>query len=203
MRNMDKRIHNLGADMSAPERVLAALDAITADDDSTLDWLKKTAPHKSYTATDGAYSDTMNAAHHVALHFDRAFYKGMVEATTVIAAQLIAMPRMKDVTDEERPALADQIERLETRADDLTDTLTVLAVGLETFAHRIGIDLHRLMALSLVLDLDADAFERYRNPPDGTTERLADDISGVADNFAAIWRRCGPEVLPSFRAHAA
>lgn len=198
MRMTDKRLQALGAEMPATDRVLAALDAIKADDDATLEWLKKTAPRLSYTATEAAYSDTMDAVSHLALHFDRAFYKGMADISAAVGALLISMRKLREAPDEDRPALAERIERLDARVDDFTDALTVLAVGLETFAHRLGIDVGRLMAMSMVLNMDAADFARYRNPPAGTTERLTDDINDVADTFASIWRGCGNEVVERF-----
>ena len=74
MRNLDKRIDKVSANLTTKERSLAILDALGCDDMITAKSLLSSAPMKTYSQRDAAITSFVDVIELISLNFDRGYY---------------------------------------------------------------------------------------------------------------------------------
>jgi|APSaa5957512535_1039671.scaffolds.fasta_scaffold155291_1 hypothetical protein len=96
MRNQDKRIDKLSANLSPKERSLAVIDAYGRGDMNTAGSLVSSAPKKTYTQRDAAVTDFVETIETISLVFDRGYYSMMLELFVI--DKLNSSDKLSDVS---------------------------------------------------------------------------------------------------------
>ena len=128
MRNQDKRIDKLSANLSPKERSLAVIDAYGRGDMNTAGSLVSSAPKKTYTQRDAAVTDFVETIETISLVFDRGYYSMMLELFVI-----------DKLNSSDKPAQRDYVE----------GQLRGFIAGLQLFSERIDISTDRLLAFSI------------------------------------------------------
>lgn len=187
MRNQDRRLSSLYADLSVQERTQLALRAIASGDDATLTEVRRTAPRATYSCVGAELSDTLNAAAAVSMAFDRGFYKTQFELHRWLAARLAVEKELLGAPGDDREVLRANIDLATSQADACIDETYAFVLGAEDFAHRKGLALWDLLALSMVAGADRGLLQPYLDAPDDVGERLREDIDAVSGVMERIW----------------
>ena len=164
LKNQDKRIDKLSANLPPKERALAILDAIRNEDCNTAQSLQASTPQKRYSAPDYAVVDVVDAVEILSLKFDRAFYH--------LLAGVFAL-QANDGNDKDR------VQEMAMKIKNIF----ALVAGLDMFAERLGISGERLLSFSSVLD--SEFFECLLLKP----EEMMDETLGLAKEYCAMMEK--------------
>ena len=164
MRNQEKRIDKLSAQLPAKERALAIVDAIGRNDMSTAKSLQSSTPRISYTQADAAVVDTVQAVEIFSLRFDRVFYS--------LVSTLLSLYQS------ERKDLGETISRTEGE-------LCALIAGMELFAKRTELSVDQILAFSMVLDLGLMGL--YRSELDMLSEEELANAKAISSAMEELW----------------
>lgn len=159
MRNLDKRIDKLSANLSAKERSLAIVDAISREDMNTAQSLVSSAPMKSYSQRDAAVIDFVDTIEIISLVFDRGFY-----------AMKMALLEID---------LSDSSDKL-TQRHLMEHEIRGFIAGLQLFAHRIDVSLDRLLAFSIAHE------QKLTDKHLQELESLSDEDKDLAEQICSI-----------------
>lgn len=151
VKNQDKRIDKLAANLPAKERALAILDAIRSEDFSTALSLQASTPRISYTAPDAAVVNVVDVVEIMSLRFDRAFYHLLAGTFAIL-----------DTDGSDKDKTEDMAEKLKS--------MFALVAGLDMFADRVGLSRDRLLSFSTVLD--STFFEYFLLTPEEMTDKI-------------------------------
>jgi hypothetical protein len=133
VKNQDKRIDKLAANLPAKERALAILDAVRNEDKSTATSLQFSTPMKTYSQPDLEVTNVIDVVENMSLRFDRAFYHLL---SGLFAAQV------NDDSEKDRTlAMAEKLMGI-----------FALVAGLDMFAEKVGLSTERLLSFSTVMD---------------------------------------------------
>jgi len=160
VKNQDKRIDKLSANLPAKERALAILDAIRNEDKSTATSLQFSTPMKTYSQPDLEVTNVIDVVENMSLRFDRAFYHLLSAAFAIQAGE----GSEKDST----LAMAEKLKGI-----------FALVTGLDMFAEKVGISTERLLSFSTVMD--SEFLEYYLLKP----EELQDETLALAKEHCA------------------
>jgi len=187
MRSQDRRLTSLYEDLPVQERSMLALRAISEDNETTLAELCRSAPRATYNCTDVGLSDTLNAAAAVSVAFDRGFYKTQFELHRWLAARLVVEKELLGAPGDDGEVLLANIDLATSQADACIDETYAFVLGAEDFAHRKGLALWDLLALSMVAGADRELLQPYLDAPEDVGERLREDIDAVSGVMECIW----------------
>ncbi len=160
VKNQDKRIDKLAANLPAKERALAILDAVRNEDKSTETSLQFSTPMKSYSQPDLEVTNVIDVVENLSLRFDRAFYH--------LLAGVFAV-QVGDGSEKDRTlAMAEKLKGM-----------FALVAGLDMFAEKVGISTERLLSFSTVMD--SEFLEYYLLKP----EQMHDEMLALAKEHCA------------------
>jgi hypothetical protein len=165
VKNQDKRIDKLSANLPPKERALVILDAIRNEDCSTALSLQASTPRKSYSAPDYAVVHVVDAVEILSLKFDNAFYQLLAGLFAALAND-----------DNEK----DRVQEMAMKIKNIF----ALVAGLDMFAERLGISRERLLSFSTVLD--SEFFECLLLKPEQMqveTLASANEICAMMEKF--------------------
>ena len=164
MRNQDRRLDKLSANLPAKERALAIMDAVRRDDIESVMSLQASTPRKSYSQADAVVVDAVQAVEIVSLRFDRAFYMLMMGLYASLQ------------TDNNDKDMRENVARI-------IRELGGLVAGADLFAKCVGLSRERLLSFSMVMD--GDWIEFFAMEPDD----LSDEQLALAEEFRSAMEK--------------
>jgi len=188
MKNTDKRLEKLMSNLPTGERVVAILDALREGSRETANALMRSAPIKSYDATDADVTATVDAIFDIGGRFDVAIYKLLSEYNFMLGMRLVGQVREAGTKSysKEYQARIGLLEETELRC---LDEISSLIVGAETLADCVGLSLEKILVCSVAFEDDNVAKHFDINP--ATRERISDRAKKFADVMDVIWCQDG------------
>ncbi len=175
-------------------RITLALEALSENKVSMANELIQTAPKRHYSAPDLALTETIDASYQVSAHFDRAFYRLMVDyekyqGCLFLASVFLELGHEAATPDGESIDFGEGIVTFSDLAKSAEDEITAAIIGVKRFADSIGLPVEKVLAFSNVTTYDAEMWNRYQSPDKATCKRVESRAAELCDIFAGLWKR--------------
>jgi len=191
MKDAEKRLGKVFAELSDKERVIAILDAMNTYQEETSRELFKTAPRKTYTSTKAEIEHTVDAILELGLRFDRTAYSvfsRLASNTGLILATRIKKDNPGTKSDgfplEESWEMTDEYIENMNHCDK---ELRALVVAAREFGREIGLSLDRILAFSIAKD--DSALKEYFEDSNEIDEDILERAKPITEAFRKLWQR--------------